>query len=73
MQMNNVGKNVISRSGSLCNTLRGQELSTFKKGMRAGLVWLACNKGGKGGCGSWWPELKLERLVVRTIRPGKPR
>lgn len=49
MQMNNVGKNVISRSGSLCNTLHGQELSTFKKGMRAGLVWLACNEGGGGG------------------------
>ena len=71
MQMNNLGKNVISRSGSLCNTPCGQELSTFKKGMRAGLVWLACNKGGGGG--SWWPEMKLERLVVRTIRPGKPR
>ena len=43
--MNNLGKNVISRSGSLCNTPCGQDLSTFKKGMRAGLVWLACNKG----------------------------
>ena len=48
MQMNNLGKNVISRSGSLCNTPCGQKLSTFKKGMRAGLVWLACNNGGWG-------------------------
>ena len=46
MQMNKLEKDVLSRSGSLCNTPRGQELSTFKKGVHAGLVWLACNKTG---------------------------